>query len=52
MITWYHVYYEIHDEVSNNDKVHNSFIKVISVNMYSGYNYNHVRFKFFFQIAF
>jgi len=25
--TLYHVYYEIHNEVSNNDKVHNSFIK-------------------------
>ena len=28
MITLYHVYYEIHDEVSKNDKVYNSFIKV------------------------
>jgi len=28
MITLYHVYYEIHDEVSNNDKVHNRFIKL------------------------
>ena len=27
MITLEHVHYEIHDEVSNNDKVHNSFIK-------------------------
>ena len=27
MITLQHVHYEIHDEVSNNDKVHNSFIK-------------------------
>ena len=29
MITLY-VYYEIHDEVSKNDKVHNSFIKYYS----------------------
>ena len=27
MITLKHLHYEIHDEVSNNDKVHNSFIK-------------------------
>ena len=27
MIFIAHVYYEIHDEVSKNDKVHNSFIK-------------------------
>ena len=28
MITFWHVYFEIHDEVqSKNDKVHNSFIK-------------------------
>ena len=27
MLTLYRVYYEIHDEVSKNDKVHNSFIK-------------------------
>ena len=26
MITLYHVHYEIRDEVSKNDKVHNSFI--------------------------
>ena len=24
-----HVHYEIHDEVSNNDKEHNSFIKTV-----------------------
>ncbi len=29
MITLYHVHYEIHDEVSKNDKAHNSFIKLI-----------------------
>ena len=27
MITLQHVHYEIHDEVSNNDKVHYSFMK-------------------------
>ena len=27
MITVEHVHYEIHDELSKNDKVHNSFIK-------------------------
>ena len=27
MITLYYVYYEIHNEVSKNDKVNNSFIK-------------------------
>ena len=30
MITLKHVDYEIHDEVSNNDKVHYSFIKIIN----------------------
>ena len=29
MITLQHVHYEIHDEVSKNDKVHNCFIKVL-----------------------
>jgi len=29
MITLLHVHYEIHDEVSKNDKVHNSLITTI-----------------------
>ena len=28
MITLQHIHYEIHDEVSKNDKVHNGFIKL------------------------
>ena len=31
MITLQHVHYEIHDEMSKNDKVHNSFIKKIEI---------------------
>ena len=31
MIILYPVHYEIHDEVSKNDKVHNSFIKDLKV---------------------
>ena len=33
MITLLHVYYKIHDEVSKNDEVHNSFIKNIVPNL-------------------
>ena len=29
MITLYRVHYEIHDEVRKNDKIRNSFIKII-----------------------
>jgi len=31
MVTVEHVHYEIHDEVSKNDKVHNSFIKNVII---------------------
>jgi len=33
MITLYHVHYEIHDEVSKNDKAHNGLIKVFSAQL-------------------
>ena len=29
MITLQHIHYEIHDEVSKNDKVHIGFIKIL-----------------------